>query len=1235
MAQESSSSNGGAAHNCRYHVFLSFRGEDTRKTFTDHLYTAFKDQGFRTFRDDEELEKGEDINPGFEKAIQQSRSSVIVFSSDYASSSWCLNELLMILERKRTSDHVVLPVFYNVDPSQVRQQTGSFGEAFGRHQNTQPSNKVKEWKDALTKVADLGGMVLRNQDDGYESKFIKTIVKEIGDKLSRTVPLSVGTNLIGIHARANKINRWIQDGPNDVGIHVIFGMSGIGKTTVAKHVYNSNFRNFEGSSFIENIRQTSDQINGIVKLQKQLLHDILNGREVRIRNSSEGKSAIEDAISCKRILLVFDDVDHMDQFDALLTMRDRFHKGSKIIITTRRAWVLKAQGITKVHYVRALNESESLTLFSLHAFRQEHPIEGYMELTEKFVRHCAGLPLALRVLGSSLFGEDVAVWESALRKVESIPNSEIVHKLRMSFDALDKHDQEVFLHIACFFIGNEKDYTVDVLDGCEFYTTIGIINLIDRCLVGIGANNKLVMHDMVRDMGRGIVRLAAEEPRKRSRLWHHNESFKVLKEKNGTKKIEGLELNMQRHLGVTTPSKNLNEIILETNAFARMHKLRLLRLSHVKLTGRYEEIPTGLRMLCWIAFPLDSIPNDFHLENLVVLEMQYSSLRQILNGTKCFPSLKILDLSHSHGLIATVDFSRCPSLEKLTLMDCEGLIDVHESIGNLDRLVYLNMKDCRSLRRLPKTIGMLKLLDTLLISGCSNLNNSSIEMIRSMESLKVLELDRIPMNRLFTLSVEVKSGTYLPCSLLSLSLSGCNLTDEAFPVDFASLSLLKSLNLSENPISGLPNCVKGLTRLERLSLENCLSLKSLVELPKLDHMIVSGCTALERITYQSSWCAGPNASGRNHSLVEWEYQYKLEPISSVDVEILNFLGLRKLDFENMPEVRMCKPYQGYDIIHQGGIQGLHEYDCTSSYFFRGRKINMFSTFLPGNEVPGQFSHRSIDGSSSISLTMPLPSLNDDPRIRGFNIFIVYAVSDNEDKRYSSSNNQGSITINVVSESNGDNWHYAPVYHGVPGKGEDMIWLTHWNMQNQVKGGDQVAVSLSPEHVRFRYQVKEWGIQVVQEKQIETTGGDLLASDEPLRGADKEGDYEEVVVDDPIPASAMRGGGNNNNDQGLRRWKVLIISAIVLCAAISVAHRFEDTNVDTNVAKTVTNADNEEQQRDEDDKFEVATDGRNDRERCPRKWKVPIIAAVMLITYLSVGWFSSARDIYMESILVPT
>jgi hypothetical protein len=147
-------------------VFLSFRGEDTRKNFTDHLYKALVNAGFRTFRDDDELERGEDINPGLQQAIQQSRCSVIVFSKDYASSRWCLDELLIILQRKSTSNHMVLPVFYDTDPSQVRKQTGSFAKAFATHQKTRPSKKVEAWRVALAQVADLAGMVLQNQSDG-------------------------------------------------------------------------------------------------------------------------------------------------------------------------------------------------------------------------------------------------------------------------------------------------------------------------------------------------------------------------------------------------------------------------------------------------------------------------------------------------------------------------------------------------------------------------------------------------------------------------------------------------------------------------------------------------------------------------------------------------------------------------------------------------------------------------------------------------------------------------------------------------------------------------------------------------------------------------------------------------------------------------------------------------------------------------------------------------------------
>ncbi|KAL7205667.1 hypothetical protein ACSBR2_018569 [Camellia fascicularis] len=105
---------------CTYHVFLSFRGKDTRKVFTDHLYIALVQAGLRTFKDNDNIERGEKIKLELYKAIRLLRISVIAFSKDYASSRWCLDKLLMILEFKRTSKHIVLPIFYDVDPAEVK-----------------------------------------------------------------------------------------------------------------------------------------------------------------------------------------------------------------------------------------------------------------------------------------------------------------------------------------------------------------------------------------------------------------------------------------------------------------------------------------------------------------------------------------------------------------------------------------------------------------------------------------------------------------------------------------------------------------------------------------------------------------------------------------------------------------------------------------------------------------------------------------------------------------------------------------------------------------------------------------------------------------------------------------------------------------------------------------------------------------------------------------------------------
>lgn len=159
-----------------FDVFLSFRGPDVRKTFVDHLFAALCRARFRTFKDDYGIEIGEDIGPELERAIRESRVSIIVFSKNYASSAWCLNELLLILECRRTYGHEVVPVFYDVQPFELKKQTGSFEEAFAAHEKRINSetgeqkealmDKVGRWRAALTEVAGLFGMHLQNQANG-------------------------------------------------------------------------------------------------------------------------------------------------------------------------------------------------------------------------------------------------------------------------------------------------------------------------------------------------------------------------------------------------------------------------------------------------------------------------------------------------------------------------------------------------------------------------------------------------------------------------------------------------------------------------------------------------------------------------------------------------------------------------------------------------------------------------------------------------------------------------------------------------------------------------------------------------------------------------------------------------------------------------------------------------------------------------------------------------------------
>ncbi|CAI9269629.1 unnamed protein product [Lactuca saligna] len=808
FSEGSSSSSLTQAH--RYDVFISFRGVDTCHSFTNHLYNALIHANITTFLDDEEIETGEDLKPELESAIKASRASVIVLSKNYATSTWCLDELVLILEQRMKSSHVVIPIFYHVEPTHVRKQQSSFGDAMDEHRQrmeaeTNPNKrsklaqKIDRWNKALIEVADLKGKDIK---DRLEVEFIDEIVKDIFRNLRISSRFEL-PQLIGMEDSINFVTSWLKDASSHTtDILTILGMGGMGKTSLAKYVYSLHSHEFDTSSFVEGIsRKCDEKSNGMLDIQKQLCDDISKPNSVQVLDDSIYTSMIETAVARKKVFLVLDDISTLNQLDALLGT-----KGLSLI--------------------------DSQKLLCFHAFMCNDPKASYEEVSDKLVKYCEGHPMALKVLGRSLYNRDVTYWVGYIYRLKKESDSPINNVLRMSFDSLSsKNDKGLFKHIACIFVGMDINDTVTILEACDIETKTGITNLVDKCLLSIGWNNELMMHELIKEMGRFLVREESlYKPWERSRIWGH-ESLRVLKQNKGTENVLGLTLDMR----MVEKEKLHGSLELKTDAPSKMDRLMLLQLNYVQITGSYKNFPKELRWLCMHGFPLKSLPSDLLMENLVSLDLSYSNIESFI-GCYSYPqrlhkrlkqligscskdkrllgSLKILNLSFCEQLRSLGGFDHLPKLERLILRGCSGLLDVCESIEQCLELVHIDLSYCNKVVKLPRSLGMLKKVKTLLLNGCY-LCESRIK-IRDMDSLELLKANNIGINTITSSNVVLGvMPSYskffivsLPRSLVSLSLVNNNLSVESFPMDFNCPSMLKALYLDENPIVSLPSCEK-------------------------------------------------------------------------------------------------------------------------------------------------------------------------------------------------------------------------------------------------------------------------------------------------------------------------------------------------------------------------------------------------------------------------------------------
>uniref|UniRef100_A0A1J3EHK6 Putative WRKY transcription factor 16 n=1 Tax=Noccaea caerulescens TaxID=107243 RepID=A0A1J3EHK6_NOCCA len=602
-------------------VKISFdRSDETlRCSLVPHISAAFGRKGISVLNDKHD-------------EFCESVASVLIFSKNYVSSKESLDDFLNTIRRRNDKGHLVTTVFYGVSISNLQELKGNFAKRFFEHRT---SYQASQWHNAHAEIGNLPGHEQSNNQSDCE--FVEKIARDVYEKIFPKERIGVYSRMLPDIENLLCKQQW---GVKRIGI---WGMPGIGKTTLAQAVFDQMSGDYEVTCFVQNFHETFQE-KGLRRLLQEHFNDLT------------------DPKLQQRVLVVLDDVrNHLDA-EFFLAGFVSFSLGSVIIVTSRDEQVLCQCQVNQTYKVEGLNKHEALKLFSWCAFGRDVREKNLLpELSMKVIEYANGNPLALRVYGeeiSSKKNEKPNQEEEVFLKLKQDPPHQIMEVVKSSYDELSDNEKNILVYIAFFFTGKNVDCVSELLQDLGLFPHVGIDRLVENSLVTI-SDNRLEMHSMIQSVVKNIGRCQISEDPKTS--------FKCLL---GTKDIEAISLDASN----VHPNVNLS-------SFRSMYNLRYLKIFYSKPESENNRkkaleslsLPYGLRFLHWEHYPLQSLPQDFDPSNLVEIDMPHSQLQTLWGGTKNLKMLKRINLRHSQKLLEVNELSEALNLEKIDLCGCKNL----------------------------------------------------------------------------------------------------------------------------------------------------------------------------------------------------------------------------------------------------------------------------------------------------------------------------------------------------------------------------------------------------------------------------------------------------------------------------------------------------------------------------------------------------------------------------------